>query len=293
MNEQYFHEEVYGKVIDTPIQVCEIKCNGFFECETEEHEQLQIAYMQKGNAVFMVNRQRISLEAGQALMIRSGILHSQRPLEAKTCQYTIILMNYSFLYSEGMDMIRTHYILPIAKGRLQIPMLITEETPVGCKILQLMKEILAECGHNTAYGELKLRSIFYRLLYGLIECEESSRHVQKESAAQRIERAISYLHANPLAKTSVEELAVMACMSRESFYRHFRKEMDCTPIEYMTDLKLQQVMAMLEHSSLSVKVIAEEAGFSSANYLTRVFVKKKGVTPEQYRKKLEYQTDHQ
>lgn len=290
MSKDYFYEEVLDRGCETPVHSCVTRCNGHFDSVTEVHEEFQILYMKKGKATFLVNGQRFSLEEKQALMIRSGIEHSQKPVDAEKCVYTVILLDYRFLYNEGMDMTRTHYIIPVANGRLQIPMLISNATETGSQLLKLVEEIENAGQYDSPYLEIYIRSLFYRLLYSLIGGEETQPSAQKESSSQKIERAVSYLYANPCARISVEELAVMACMSKESFYRHFKKEMDCTPVEYMTELKLKQVEALLEHSTLSIKAIAEEVGFSSANYLTRTFTEKKGITPGEYRKRINEET---
>lgn len=284
MDDVYFRETILNQDQGTAIMTCITACNGVFPPQLEKHEELQVLYVQDGTAVFLVGEQRYALKAGMALIIRSGILHSGKPIEAKSCIYTVVLMNYRFLYNEGMDMIRTHYILPIAHGKLQIPMLVTKETASGRNILSLIEEITSYRTQTPPYCELHLRSISYQLLYSLIECDGPGQPAAEETVTQRIERAVSWMHANPLTDISVEELAQMVHMGRESFYRYFKKEMGCTPVAYKNKLKIEQAAALLTHSTLSVKVIADQTGFSSANYLIRVFVKEMGVTPAQYRK---------
>ena len=60
-----------------------------------------------------------------------------------------------------------------------------------------------------------------------------------------------------------------------------------TPGEYITALRLQRVLALIRTTSRSFKEIAWETGFVNANYLAKVFRKKFGCTPTEFRNGME------
>jgi AraC-like DNA-binding protein len=60
--------------------------------------------------------------------------------------------------------------------------------------------------------------------------------------------------------------------------------MKVTPIQYLTQIRIRVSVQLLITSELSVSEIANQVGFRSSNYFSKVFKKLIGVTPGSYRK---------
>ena len=56
-----------------------------------------------------------------------------------------------------------------------------------------------------------------------------------------------------------------------------------SPINYLTDRRLEACKELLVSSNLSVAQVATSVGFSSQSYFSQIFRKKTGMTPRQYR----------
>lgn len=95
---------------------------------------------------------------------------------------------------------------------------------------------------------------------------------------------IAYIDANLTEKLSLKELAEMSCMSIPSFSRKFKERTGKTLIQYLNEQRIGRAKILLENKGLTLEQIAEEAGFSNANYLIRVFKKITGQTIGEYRK---------
>jgi len=65
--------------------------------------------------------------------------------------------------------------------------------------------------------------------------------------------------------------------------RLFRRFAECTPYEYLTNLKMNRAAHLLLSTHLSVKQIAQEIAFSDPYNLSRVFRKRFGVSPRYFR----------
>jgi transcriptional regulator GlxA family with amidase domain len=68
-----------------------------------------------------------------------------------------------------------------------------------------------------------------------------------------------------------------------SFVRRFLKATGLTPLDYIHALRLEEAKQMLETSDLVVEAIANEVGYEDASFFGRLFRRKIGLTPAQYR----------
>jgi transcriptional regulator GlxA family with amidase domain len=84
------------------------------------------------------------------------------------------------------------------------------------------------------------------------------------------------------ADLSVGALAVRACLSERQFARAWRAETGMTPAAYVLALRVERARALLEDGQ-SVDGAARVAGFASAEVLRRVFHRRLGVGPSDYR----------
>lgn len=70
------------------------------------------------------------------------------------------------------------------------------------------------------------------------------------------------------------------------FRRCFREELSCTPLEYMTRLRIEQAEKLLTQRTFkSVENVSELCGFSDNFYFSKIFKKHTGLSPRDYRKK--------
>ena len=95
---------------------------------------------------------------------------------------------------------------------------------------------------------------------------------------------LGYIDEKLSEKLSLKELAEISCMSIPSFSRKFKERTGKTLVQYLNEHRIERAKALLENKALSLEQVAEEAGFSNANYLIRVFKKITGQTIGEYRK---------
>ncbi|MFF3691242.1 GlxA family transcriptional regulator [Streptomyces sp. NPDC002187] len=83
---------------------------------------------------------------------------------------------------------------------------------------------------------------------------------------------------------SLGELAEHARMSVRTFTRRFRDEAGVTPGQWLTAQRVEVAKQLLETSDLSIDLIADRAGFGSANSLRQHMRDLVGVSPAAYRR---------
>ena len=79
-------------------------------------------------------------------------------------------------------------------------------------------------------------------------------------------------------------------MSERSFIRAFREDTGQTPAEFVTSVRLQAACRLLEDTELPAKTVAQRCGLDSPAAMRRVFMRRLGVSPAQYRDKFRSQS---
>lgn len=100
-----------------------------------------------------------------------------------------------------------------------------------------------------------------------------------------IEKAKSLLCEQLELSVNVEQLASSLHVGYSWFRRMFRTYVGMPPAQYQLQVRLNKACELLRHSELPVSVIAVQSGFESSYYLARVFKKKFGTSPSEFRKR--------
>ena len=83
----------------------------------------------------------------------------------------------------------------------------------------------------------------------------------------------------------VASMIQLSGMSERTFVRRFKQATGMSPIEYVHTLRLEEAKQLLESDDVPVEAIAQEVGYEDAAFFGRLFRRKVGITPTQYRKR--------
>ncbi len=109
-------------------------------------------------------------------------------------------------------------------------------------------------------------------------------HADNGRAGFRIERAVSAMY-NEYADNRPVAYYAGLCHLSESRFRHvFREEMNCSPKDFLLQVKLDNALELLRFSDLSLTEISEVVGMEDYNYFCRLIKQRTGKTPGDLRK---------
>ncbi|MCR4613207.1 MAG: AraC family transcriptional regulator [Bacteroidaceae bacterium] len=83
---------------------------------------------------------------------------------------------------------------------------------------------------------------------------------------------------------NVEQLAADLCIERTGLYKKLTAMLDQTPTLFMRRIRMERAARLLREGRLSIAEIAEQTGFQSASYFSRLFQETYGQKPSEYAK---------
>jgi two-component system response regulator YesN len=110
---------------------------------------------------------------------------------------------------------------------------------------------------------------------------------KKDQTSSIIEKAKEYINSHYSKELSLEEVSQSIDISPYYFSKLFKDKTGENFIEYLTAVRIESAKRLLQDRKRSVKEICIESGYSDPNYFSRIFKKYEGVTPSEYREKLQ------
>jgi AraC-like DNA-binding protein len=142
------------------------------------------------------------------------------------------------------------------------------------------------------YSVIKLLTILYELSQSAgARVLASSSFLRKTDTfdSRRVKKVSEYIEKHFSEKILMTDMAGLANMSEGTFSRFIKKRTGKSFTDYITDVRIGHAIRMLVDSTHPVSEIAFLCGFNNLSNFNRVFKKKKGLPPkdfrQQYRKK--------
>lgn len=108
------------------------------------------------------------------------------------------------------------------------------------------------------------------------------------SHSRRIQKAVDYMNQNFQKPISLAEVAKLNSMTEASFSRFFKTRTGISFMDNLLEIRLGNASRMLIDTTQSVSEIAYECGFNNISNFNRLFKKKKGCTPKEFRENYSY-----
>lgn len=148
------------------------------------------------------------------------------------------------------------------------------------RLLQIPDE---EAGIRDLMADLTLKELLIRLY----QTQAGTWLIHQADALKnqhRLAAVITFIRNNLHKPITPDELAGIACMSRPSFFRSFRREIGLTPLAFILQERITHASKLLtQQPRLSISEIAWASGFVSVPWFCLQFKKSTGHTPGEFR----------
>lgn len=123
--------------------------------------------------------------------------------------------------------------------------------------------------------------------YGLMT--ELARVINERQAKDKrtIDDIVKYVEQHYMDDLSLLDIASAFFVSREYISRKFKQEFGINFSDYLATYRIAKAKQLMHNPHLKIAQVAEMVGFRDVKYFSKVFKKQEGLTPKDYRSKLE------
>ncbi|WP_151734945.1 AraC family transcriptional regulator ['Paenibacillus yunnanensis' Narsing Rao et al. 2020] len=255
-----------------------------FDLAEHSHEFIEMTYVSEGAGVHYIAGEAIPAGYGTLFFIPVGQSHVFRP---KTIKKDRPLIVYNCLFPVS-------YLAELRSGSLYASEICDSFSREGMgwfsvqdasgEYHAMFRELYREFSSRPPGYPAVLASLVVRILTGLF------RHQLQAAPAPAgkpewlsIDEAVSYIGRHYAAELRLSGLAAQASLSERQFSRLFKRQTGMGFTEYMQGIRMEAACRLLLESRSSVAEIAAAVGYSDLKFFHRLFKRKTGMTPRQFR----------
>lgn len=237
-------------------------------------KDFQLLYIASGQAHFFFD--------GQDTIVTAGHMVIYRPKE---------MQKYIYYGEDQTEVYWVHFTGSDVTNILR-KYGITNQTRViytgtSLEYSRIFKQMISELQQCQFDFEELLSMLLRQIFISIHRQITKERNIKNEYLEAEMETAIQYFNENYNTAINVEDYALSRGMSISWFIRCFKQYVGTTPMQYIVSLRITNAQMLLENTNYSIQEISYIVGYDNPLYFSRIFSKQKGVSPREYRKRLE------
>jgi AraC-type DNA-binding domain-containing proteins len=256
-----------------------------FTYPLHSHSEFEINYIENaegvrrivGDFVEVIGKYDLTLIAGEELEhVWEQYECKSKNIREITIQFSNDLFFGNFIHKNQFDSIRR--MLHTAQKGINFPM----ETIM--KVYPLLDSLSAE--EPGFHAVIK----FLTILHELSLCDSyrtlassSFAHIDDGSDSRRVRKVYEYISDHYKEEIRLEELANIIGMTPVALSRFFKLRSGKTVTDYIIDIRLGHAARLLIDTTNSIAEICYDSGFNNLSNFNRIFKKRKGCAPKEFR----------
>ncbi len=240
------------------IKFCNINDTPLMSCHSHSHKYWEIVYQLSGSVTSFSNGNEYNMSVGDIMIIPPGIIHKSESSSPYTDMY---------IQCENMDFSKITIVHDYDGFVLDLINMLhrvfTEKDNSYKSIADSLLDTIT--AYLCKYADNEYKYDFVNELKNEMYINLSNCDFNISNFAKRHGYNMDYLR------------------------KCFKSETGKTPLEHLTDMRLNYAKGLLKQETfVSVADVAEKCGFKDSFYFSRLFKQHYGVSPLNYRKKVQY-----
>lgn len=246
----------------------------------------ELVIVLSGSAMHIVDNEKFHIKKGDVFVISNDTAHGYE--EAENFHICNIMYRSENLLSADYDIKKNagfHALFVLEpyltkehnfKSRLALK-------PIEFDKIHILTDTMLSEYQTKAEGWQTILKSSFMTLVVMLSRLYSFGNISEEVDIINIAKSISYIESHYTEDISIDILAEISHYSPRHFTRIFTATYNSTPLNYILTLRINHACSLLRESRIPISYIALQCGFSDSNYFSRIFKKKTGLTPKQYR----------
>ena len=254
--------------------------NAKFDYPVHYHPEFEINLVMNCTGTRVVGDSEEEFGTSDLVMVGPSLPHDWKSADSTnhviTIQFAEEMLNYPMLSKRIFSPIR-QLLQDAAHG-------LSFEGPEQPSIREQIIALTRMQGFQSVTTFLSILSLMAnanrkRLVTNLYEQELGS-----SVKSRRIHKVCEYIGKNLDKELSLPEVAALVNMSDSAFSHFFKKRTGMSYINYVNNQRIAKACTLLADTTQSASEICYDCGFNNKSNFIRIFRKKKGMTPIEYRK---------
>lgn len=252
-----------------------------FEDYWHYHPEIEITFIVRGSGVAFIGNKTVEFEPGTAFLLGSYLPHNfvsaySEDDEDVECWGLQFSKDWLAGFKESHDL--AAMLNKMAYG-LHFAALSASE-------FDRLERIYESQGFESLISFLGLLAeLNKRPTYETVATSSAYANVMSQKLSDRMERVSKHIQNHYARAITLTEISGIASMTEQSFSRWFKQATGLTFIDYLMQLRTTVASNLLINTTKPMSEVAAESGFNSSSSFNRAFLKLKGCSPREFRKK--------
>ncbi len=243
------------------------------------HTSAEIIHVTAGRIQLLSGSTHTECAQGDLIFVPPSTVHEVISLTEDAAIRGVI---YEPAAMEMADLQLSFSTLFTAAQRMQY--VVTPQTDGWHELCACIEKIHGLYQNPSVSAKMQMAACLLQMEAGLIQLFG----LEENAADQRFRKllpVLDYLKEHYAEKIQLSQLSSIIHVCDDRLIRLFREVTGETPVAWLTNLRIEACIKLLAATDLTIASIAEQTGFGSDTYMTRVFKRKLGTTPGRYRRR--------
>ena len=260
--------------------IVQVDCDDIFYNKLHQHEEIQIAFIKKGQGELIISDDTHPYSAGDIFVIGSNIPHqfdSIKQMGVSSHMISVFFTKRTFgsYFVEIPELETIHQFF--------------HKSESGFKLLpnnNTVRELMLKIPNADKFSRYIL---FLKIIEKICHCETlnlANFMDSKETSINnggRMQTVFDYVMNNFHEDITLEQVAELVYMTPNAFCRFFKQRTNKTFFNYLIELRIEHACQLLRNNpDISIAQVSNRCGFNSISNFNRKFKKLKKKTPSNY-----------
>lgn len=249
------------------------------------HPDIECIYVFSGEMYYDVNGKQILLQAGDCIIVNSQQLHFGYSHDEKECKFSVILFHPNLLKSNLY--VYQKDIYPIIHSSGITHWLFDKNHSANPQISKIIMEILSLQEKEPDSIGCLLLGLLHCLWYIIYQHSNHNLHGQFHEGNPDVllqKDMVSFIYEHYAEDIGLDDIASAGNISRSKCCKIFQQYLQQSPVAFLNAYRMEISSNLLRNTAYSVTDIAISCGYNHLSYFSKMFFRKFGCTPNQYRK---------